>query len=119
MNPLDNLYVRATNDIVHDLAAGLWPGAVLALAVMRGGLAGTARPDRLPVVLEAWYGVFWLAALAVAALVFTGAVRLRYRTMGIEPSSLPGRGRAATYKHVVFVSVFVLALAAAVVMLRT
>jgi putative copper export protein len=102
--------LRIVNDIVHDLAAGAWPGAVIALWLARNGAKSTLTPDALALAVRAWSGVLLIMLAALVALVVTGGVRLGY--------VLESRTRTAQIKHVVFVTVFILATVAAFAILK-
>jgi putative copper export protein len=96
--------LHTANDIVHDLSAGLWPGAAAALWLIR------SRTDHLPggvlsASLPAWPSVFLIMLVALAALVVTGAVRLNYRSSALTAGTQ--RTRTVLVKHTVFTLVFI------------
>ena len=110
---MSRLWVRVVNDILHDLSAGAWPGAVAAAWLVRSGARGALSAAAFADLQQAWSAVFLIMAVALAVLVVTGIVRLRYRSLGIPPDLLAARTRAALIKHAVFVTVFLLAIVAA------
>jgi putative copper export protein len=93
------LWFRVVNDILHDLSAGVSPGAVLALWLVRAGAEKTLPPDVFSTTMRTWS---WILLLVV-----TGSVRLNYRNLSVSPEALRSKGRAALVKHAVFVSLFV------------
>ena len=103
------LWFRIVNDVVHDLAAGAWPGAVMALWIARSVARGSVPSDVYAVVQRAWSGIPLIMIVALAVLVATGGVRLYYRGFGLPGELLKARGRAALIKHAVFTTVFLVA----------
>ena len=104
---------RVINDVLHDLAAGTWPGAVFALWILRSGARGALTPEALALTLKTWSGIYLILAIALATLVATGAGRLTYRGYGVKPALLASRGRTALIKHACFATVIVLVTVAA------
>jgi len=116
---LKHQWFRNANDVVHDLASACWPGAVLALAVLRMGIVRyQLSPKQLAAVLGAWTGVWAILFIAVAVNVATGIPRLRYKSMGMRPEKVAPRARNAIWKHVAFASILVLCTVWAFFLLR-
>lgn len=112
------LWFRVLNDLLHDLTAGFFPGAVFALWLARRAAAGTLSAQTLTPLVASWSWVVLLLFIAALILVVTGAVRLNYRTRNTREDALSAQGRAATIKHVVFVAVFVYAAVMAFVVVQ-
>jgi heme/copper-type cytochrome/quinol oxidase subunit 2 len=98
---------RAVNDLLHDLAAGVGPGAVLALWLARGGALKVLDPAAVLDMTRSWTWVLLILFVALVVLVVTGAVRLSYHNVTTRPEKEAERGRAALIKHVVFAAIFV------------
>jgi putative copper export protein len=101
---------RAINDILHDLAAGVWPGAVFALWMVRRTATSALGSQAMSSALaRSWT---WILAVMLAALVVqvaTGGARLFYWKAPVDPSQVRKKGRVAGAKHAVFVLIFVIA----------
>lgn len=115
MSILGVRWIRIANDLLHDLAAGAWPGAVAALwlAQRRADLPVDVAPE----VARSWSSIFWVMVVALAILVITGLIRTNYRANGLPPEVAQARGSTAVVKHVFFVGVFAAATAVAIVIL--
>jgi hypothetical protein len=119
MRLLKSPWVRAALDILHDLAAGAWPGAVAALALARAGAERYALgPEQTARMLDAWSGIWPILFLSLATLAATGGARLHYRALGIRPDGLPVRTRAALIKHAAFAVTILGVTVAAFILLR-
>ena len=119
MRLLKRLWVRVTVDVLHDLAAGAWPGAVVALAIARSGVGKYELPSQtLATMLQAWSGIWVILLLALATSAATGGARLHYRALGVRPDQLHARTRTALIKHAAFATTIVGATIAAAVLLR-
>ena len=105
-----------SNDLLHDLAAGAWPGAVIALWMAHTAVKSAGPTGAAALALRAWSGIWAILIFAVAVLIATGSLRLRYRAMGVRAEALPARTRIAVTKHIVFVVVLVAATVAAFVL---
>jgi putative copper export protein len=104
-------WLRIANDIVHDLSAGLWPGAAVAVWLVRRGAEAGLTSATVNVSPIAYGAVFPVMVAALAALVVTGLVRLGYRGVRGSPKTLV---RTVLIKHAAFSSVFILATALAI-----
>ena len=102
-------WFRIVNDLLHDVAAGVGPGAALALWLVRNGATATLDPVALAGMTRSWSWIVLVLFVALVVLVVTGAVRLSYWNATIVPDAATSRGRAALVKHAVFVAVFVYA----------
>lgn len=111
-------WLRIANDSIHDLAAGAWPGAVIALWFALDASRRTFQRDTIVTVLHASSSIWLVWFLALLLLVATGAARVNYRTRGLTAEIAAARTRAALWKHLIFVTVFALSTVAAYLMLR-
>jgi hypothetical protein len=99
---INNFYIRAAMEFVHDISAGLFPGAVLAAWMIRRNLE-LSSPAALRELEKASTGL-WLVLLAAAALlVLTGAARLRYWQLNLRAGTLGAKRRSIQLKHTAFV----------------
>jgi putative copper export protein len=114
----DMQWVRVVNDLLHDVSAGLGPGAVLALWYVRSGATGTLDPAVLADMTRTWTWVLVILFGALAVLIVTGAVRLSYHMAFVSPEAQQARGRAALVKHAVLVTLFVYAVVVAIGLLQ-
>jgi putative copper export protein len=114
----DHLSVRVTNDLVHDVTAGVVPGAVLALWFVRAAAKAALAPADVSTLVQGWSWIVLLMFVAVVIFVVTGSIRLVYRTRNLRDDALPAQGRSALIKHAVFVAIFVVAVVEAFVLLQ-
>ena len=105
----DRLSFRVVNDLLHDVTAGVFPGAVLALWLVRKGAAATLSPDAVATMVRSWSWIVLLLFVVIVVFVVTGSMRVSYRTRNISAEALQAQGRSAMIKHAVFVLVFVYA----------
>jgi len=106
-----NLYVRAAIDFTHDIAAGLFPGGVIAAWMIRQRFE-SASPDAVG-ALETASTSLWLILLgALLALVITGALRLKYWRLNVRSGFMEAKKRMVLVKHTAFVLVLVASIAA-------
>ena len=105
----DRLSFRVVNDLVHDVTAGVFPGAVLALWLVRRGASAVLGPDALSTMIRGWSWIVLALFIVVVVFVVTGSIRVGYRVRNISPEALQAQGRSAMIKHAVFVLVFVCA----------
>ena len=97
---------RAFNDVLHDLAAGMWPGAVLALWMARHAADASLGAQAASDMVRSWTWILTIMLVALVVQVATGGVRLFYWKQPISPELIQARGRVAAAKHAVFVLVF-------------
>ena len=117
--PLSNrVWFRVVNDFLHDMAAGLGPGAVLALRIVSDHARATLAPEVFADLVRSWSWVVLVLFLALVVLLITGAVRLNYRTLGVRDDALAAKGRMALIKHAAFVLLFVAAVVEAFILLN-
>ena len=109
MEILKKNWLHIVIDILHDLTAGIWPGAVIALWLARTRTEETLPPDDFAELLSSWSVVLLVMLAALAVLVATGLVRANYRALGTTSDWLKRRTRSALIKHAVFVTVYVVA----------
>lgn len=100
---------RMFNDFVHDISAGLFPGAVAAVWALKTAIA-TVDPGRAGLVRQAVGGVWFILAGALACLVVTGIFRLGYWRLNVREGFLETKGRTAVIKHMAFVAAQLLAI---------
>lgn len=108
MRLLSSAWVRLVVDVIHDLAAGAWPGATAALWLARDR-ARELGPEVLEATVQAWSPVAWVMIVSLAVLVATGFLRIDYVGAGLPEEARSARSRTAAYKHVVFVALFIAA----------
>jgi len=96
---------RLINDFFHDLAAGFFPGAVVAAWLVQR----QAGPGRVGLVPQAVGGIWMLLVVGLAVSVGTGIFRLRYHLNHVKPELVKARNDTAFTKHVAFVVVLVAA----------
>lgn len=106
MRALSSPWVRIVVDVLHDLAAGAWPGATAALWLARNRAAELGS-DVLESTVEAWAPVAWVMLGSLAVLIATGFMRIDYLGAGMPEELRSARSRTAAYKHVAFVAVFI------------
>lgn len=109
MSITDNQWFRAVNDLVHDLMAGVAPGAALTLWLVRSGAAATQAPEVVASMTRGWGWILAIIFGALALLVVTGAIRLGYHGGSISAEFKSAHGRSALVKHAAFAAVFVVA----------
>lgn len=103
----DRTTLRAINDLIHDLTAGIFPGAVLALWLVRNGARATMTPQALSDLAQSWSWIVLLMFIALAIFVITGSIRVSYRIRNTKPEAVASQGRVALIKHAFFVGIFV------------
>ena len=99
--------VRVVNDFLHDIAAGVGPGAVLALWVVSNGAKATVDPVVLAGMTRSWSWIVLVLFVQLVVLVVTGIVRLSYHYLGVSEDAVKAKGRMALIKHGLFVLLFV------------
>jgi hypothetical protein len=109
MGLTDRLPLRVMNDLAHDVTAGVVPGAVLALWLVRNGAKASLGPEALATMVRGWSWIVLVLFVAVVIFVVTGSIRVTYRTLNIRKEALEAQGRSALIKHAVFVPLFVYA----------
>jgi hypothetical protein len=92
-------WLRAMNDILHDLAAGAWPGTVFGLWMVRRGAVAALGAQAASDLARGWTWILTVMLVALVVQVATGGARLFYLK---APA-----GRVAGAKHAVFVLVFI------------
>ncbi len=112
------LWFRTVVDFVHVISAGVGPGAVLALWLVRNGAVGTLSASALLDLQRSWTWVLLILFAALVLLIATGAIRLGYWDRMIRPESRSARARGALIKHALFVALFVYASVMAVAILN-
>jgi putative copper export protein len=105
----DRLSFRVINDLVHDITAGVFPGAVLALWLVRNGARATLAPEAVSSLAQSWSWIVLVLFVALVLFVVTGSIRVSYRLHNIRTEETAAQGRSALIKHVVFILVFVYA----------
>lgn len=111
-------WLRATNDILHDLAAGAWPGTVFALWMVRRAATTTLGAQAASDLARTWTWILTVMFVALVVQVATGGARLFYWRGPIAADLVQTKGRIAGAKHAVFVAVFVGAAVAAFMVLQ-
>jgi putative copper export protein len=102
---LENVYVRITNNFLHDMATGTWAACLAVLVLLSSRLVG--MPEAAAAALgDAMALVFWLLVGALVVLAITGAVRLVYWRRESAPAELAAKRSALIAKHVAFLVVY-------------
>jgi hypothetical protein len=96
--------LKGANDILHDLAAGVWPGAAIAMWIARGSVQTLLSAEELNTVLRAWSGLFGFLLLVLVVQLVTGTFRLSYWNKVVIPEQVKPKGRVTWAKHGVFVA---------------
>jgi hypothetical protein len=112
------VWFRVVNDLLHDLAAGVAPGSVLAMWLVRNGARTTLDPVALATTTRSWSWIVLLLFVALGVVIVTGAVRLNYWSATVRPEDQKSRGRAALVKHSVFAVILVGAFVVAIGLLQ-
>lgn len=99
-----NVYARTAIDFVHDVSAGLFPGAVLSAWLIRGRFV-SASPDSLEALAKASTSLWIVLFVALAAIIVTGAIRLSYWKLNVRSGFMEAKVRMAQIKHAAFVLV--------------
>jgi ABC-type Na+ efflux pump permease subunit len=102
----DHLSLRAVNDMVHDLSAGVVPAQALALWLVRQGAQAVLAPDAFATLVRGWTWAVLVIVVAMVLLFITGTIRLGYRTRNTREDAVAIQGRTALIKHGVMVALF-------------
>ncbi len=105
-----NPYFRSAVEVTHDIAAGAFPGAVLAAWMIRRSVA-TALPSALPTLQKATVGIWLILLAALFLLVATGAFRLNYWQLNVRSGFLQMKKRMVLVKHTAFVVLLIASIA--------
>lgn len=109
MGLTDRSSFRLVNDLVHDVTAGIVPGAVLSLWLVRNGAKASLGPAVLSTLVGSWSWIVLVVFVAMVVFIVTGSVRLAYRSHHVSLHAIKAQGRSALIKHAVFVVLFVFA----------
>jgi hypothetical protein len=113
-------WLRAINDMLHGLAAGAFPGAVMALWIVRNTATPVLGSQAMASLLaRSWTWVLTIMLVALVVQVATGGARLFYWKVPVAADQVQKKGRVAGAKHAVFVLVFVGAAIAAFMLLSS
>jgi hypothetical protein len=112
------VWCRAMNDSLHVMGAGATPAAAVVLWIVRAGAQTKLEPVVFADLAQSWAQVLVIPFLALVVLMATGFVRLGYRTVNCVPEAIAAKGRAAVAKHVVFVGLYAVSLAALFVLIQ-
>jgi len=105
MNPLGNVYVRVSNNFLHDMATGTWAACVLVLWVLDRQAAGV--PASAAKALSEAAAVIWLLLLgALFVVTVTGILRLFYWRATTSASEIGAKRRALIAKHIAFLVIY-------------
>jgi len=118
VNTPDHAWLRAVNDLIHDVMAGLVPGAVLSLWLVRGAAQTSLDPVAFGTLVRGWSWIVFVILGALAMLALTGAIRTGHRSVSVSPRAKASQFRAVLTKHAVLVTVFATSIAAAFVAIR-
>lgn len=112
------VWFRVVNDLVHDIAAGMWPGMVVALWIVRRGALPVLDAEAVTTLASTWTWVLLAALAAATGQVVSGIVRLGYHYDGVPDEAMSSRGRSALWKHGAFVVLFVASLWGSIAVLQ-
>jgi hypothetical protein len=112
------VWMHAANDSVHVLGAGATPVAAVVMAIVRSGARPLLDPVAFASLTHAWAAVLVIPFVALVALMATGFVRLGYRTAICVPEAIEAKGKAAVAKHVVFVALYLVSVAALIALIQ-
>lgn len=105
---------HAAIEVVHDLAAGTWPGAASALWLVRRRAEQDLPADELASAMAPWTSALLVMVAALAVLVLTGILRAAYAKLGFTRPAMKARTGLVLIKHAVFVLVFIAATVVAI-----
>ena len=111
-----NVYIRSAVEVLHDIAAGAFPGAVLAAWMIRGRVDAMS-PDAGAVVGKASLSLWLILMGALFVVGVTGPIRLSYWRLNARAGSLEAKKRRVLIKHTAFVLLWIGAVALAVTVL--
>jgi len=92
---------RIVIDFFHVLAAGVFPGSVIAAWVIRLGIEAQGLGGAA--IGRASTGLWLLFFIGLVVSVGTGALRLRYWKLVVLPEALEAKAQMAAVKHSLFV----------------
>lgn len=103
-----NPYFRAGVEFVHDVAAGAYPGAVLATWMTRRYVvAAKMLPAATPLLQKAAVGLWLVFSGTAFLLVVTGLFRLGYWQLNVRSGFLETKRRMVLVKHTAFVALLI------------
>ena len=106
MRLTNHLSVRIVNDFLHDVAAMLWPGAVLAIWTLHDVFVSAPTS---PIALHSrMLFATWVLGASLLVLIVTGTVRLNYYELNLRSGTLPAKHRMVVVKHLAFTVILVL-----------
>lgn len=108
MSITSNAYFRASMEYVHDVAAGAFPGAVLAAWLIRRSFSAET-PDTLRLLEKATVSLWLILLGSLVLLGATGVFRLGYWQLNIRQGFLEKKKRMVLVKHTAFVLTLVIA----------
>lgn len=85
------VWFRVVNDLVHDIAAGMWPGMVVALWIVRRGALPVLDAEAVTTLASTWTWVLLAALVAATGQVVSGTVRLGYHYDGVPDEARSSR----------------------------
>ena len=97
--------LRIINNFLHDMATGTWAACVLVICILRVQARGVPV-EAARVLGNAAWAVFWLMIGALAALMITGGLRLRYWRQERSAEELAAARPLVLIKHIVFLLVY-------------
>lgn len=109
MSTVRGLNGRIANDLLHDLAAGVFPGAVGGAWLVRGVLEAM-DPGKGAVVTLASGPLWGVCFVGLAVSISTGLLRLRYWRLNVRSGFFESKKQMAATKHILFVFVLLLSM---------
>lgn len=112
MEFVNNAYVRVIVEFVHDIAAGVFPGAVWFAWMIRDRME-VAAPEALPSLGRASSSLWLILIAALLAIAITGGFRLAYWRLNVQEDALEYKRRLIWMKHTAFVITMLVSIFAA------
>jgi len=103
METAKNPYFRSIVEFIHDIAAGVFPGAVWFAWMLRRSME-TSSPDAVGELARASMSLWVILLVALFAIAATGAMRLVYWKLNVREGALDSKKRLILIKHTLFVA---------------
>ena len=110
METATNPYFRATVEFIHDIAAGVFPGAVWFGWMIRLQME-VSSPGTAAELGRASMGLWVILLVALFVLAATGALRLVYWKLNVRAEVLASKKRLILIKHTEFVLLMIASIA--------
>ncbi len=97
--------LRIINNFLHDMATGTWAACVLVICILHTQARGVPVEAARVLGSAAW-AIFWLMIGALAALMITGGLRLRYWRQETPGAEHKDTRQLLLIKHIAFLVVY-------------